>query len=99
LRKEKRFISVLGITIFLGELLARLSPSEGVKFFEWLIHNNRIALACRLIERWPPKSMDEDVFGALLRAHRPTPNEDQVWRSIERLCLTHWSLLWLHVQD
>lgn len=93
LKREKEFISVLGIVIFLGELLATVNQGDGLRYVDWLISMHREALACKLIVRWPLKHLDVSVFDKLIDMHRSGRSAKiklEAWRAMGRLCLHNW---------
>jgi hypothetical protein len=92
--KEEKFVAVLGMAIYLGEFIVRQSPQEGLVYLDWLIEQQRIAMACRLIERWPRLSLSDDVFSRLFMMNDQGIHSPDVWRVIEPLSLAHWKMFW-----
>src|ERR1039457_5167212 len=76
LRIKERFISVRGVVIYLGEILASISKQEGLKYVDWLISNSYEDLACRLIVRWPKATLSNSVFVKLLDLHKSGRSEE-----------------------
>jgi hypothetical protein len=101
LKKEKEFISVLGVVLYIGELLAASSKDEGLRFVDWLIAAEREGLACRIIERWPSSSLDEEVFARLIAMHtagRTAKVKSSAWNSLAALCEIDWRFFFRYVK-
>lgn len=100
LAKEKEFISVLGVILYIGELLATSSKAEGLQFVDWLIVSHREDLACRIIERWPGLTLDNDVFERLIRMQtegRTVRVKQSAWNSLSKLCESDWQFFFGYV--
>lgn len=100
LKQEDQFISVLGIIIYLGELLAMVSKNDAKKYIDWLVSNGRDSLACKLISRWPRQVLDDAVFQKLIDIHDNCDSlrvKREAWDCMERVCLRHWKIFFSHV--
>src|ERR1700733_933339 len=57
LKDEEKFVSVAGILVFIGEMVAEYSRERGLKYLEWLASQGRRDVACKLIGRWPEETI------------------------------------------
>jgi Domain of unknown function (DUF4062)/NACHT domain len=100
LDRQKLFISVLGIVVYLGELLATQSVKDGLNYIRWLISEKQEMLACRLFVRWPMRIMSDSVFLELIKLHQNSRNariQSEAWRALEKLCLHHWKIFFDYI--
>ena len=92
---EKVFISVAGILTYLGELIAKISETDGLKYVDWLINSNRADLASRILVRWPSELTNDQVFKKLLYIHSSSDNksfQSTIWKEIIKVGKKYWPL-------
>jgi hypothetical protein len=101
LKQEEKFISVLGIAVYLGELLATKSQKDALHYVGWLVSKGKETLACRLIVRWPIRNLENSVFEQLIEIHSRGKMEKiklEAWRAMGKLCLHHWDIFFDYVK-
>jgi hypothetical protein len=101
LKKGRKFVSVAGVVIYLGELLARKSYSDALFFFDWLVAQNREDIACRSIVRWVTTGNGDAAFHRLLNLHkvgRSASIRHEAWKAMESICLFHWEIFFQHIK-
>lgn len=97
---EEQFISCQGIVLYLGELLAKRSGREGLKYLDWLISIDREDLACRLVVRWPITKTTEQIFERLIKIHRLGKTnliKKAAWKAMENVCLYLWDIFFSYI--
>lgn len=91
---EKQFISVIGVAIYIGEMLAKVSKKDGIKYVDWLTSQGKESMACQLIARWPAETMEETVFLKLCSLHKAGHSNStrmEAWRVMVQLSLRFWN--------
>lgn len=100
LEQEHNFISVLGIVVYLGGLLARHRFNDTLRYIDWLLIAGRESIACRLIPQCPPQMRDDALFSKLIDIHKRVGTGTaklEAWKAMERLCHHHWNVFFDYV--
>jgi Domain of unknown function (DUF4062) len=95
LKKEKNFVSIAGIIVFIGEMYAAINPRRKLSFIDWLIQKNRTDLSFKIVSRWPKSYIDKAVFQKLLYFYEHAYNQNdrgEILNQVESLCHVYWSI-------
>jgi hypothetical protein len=99
---RESFVTVLGIVVYLGELLANQKRKAGLEFVHWLIKKGHIDLALGIVEKWPHDARGSDVFGILIHLHDERQSEDvrsQAWQAMQRMSAYYWKEFFAYIQQ
>jgi hypothetical protein len=99
LEQEASFISVLGVLVYLGEILSIVSKDHLQRYIDWLIAKGREILVCKLIVRLPHQALDDSLFTRLVEFHRTSHGslKREAWKSMERVGIRHWRVFFEYV--
>jgi len=99
--REENFISVAGVIVFIGEMIASRSKKDGLNFVDWLIEKDRSDLACRIIVRWPEQTLEKEVFCKLIELHEHGENNEvksSAWKALEEMYWLYWSIFFDYIR-
>ncbi|MGM0582893.1 MAG: DUF4062 domain-containing protein [Bacteroidota bacterium] len=100
--KEKNFVSVAGVIVFIGELFAANNPRQKLEYIDWLIQKERIDLSFRIISRWPKSYIDQEVFKKLLYFYKHANNQNdrkEILHQLEPLSHDYWPIFFPFIME
>jgi hypothetical protein len=95
LAQETQFVSVSGVVIFIGGIVAEKSKNDGLEYANYLLKKSRVDLACRVLNRWPENNIGEEVAKILISIHSEEYSSDIrkfVWQTLEDIHWRYWGM-------
>jgi hypothetical protein len=101
LKMQSQFVSITGITIYLGELAARRSIVFYEEYLQGLAAGRAFSTTCLLSRRVAKGRNRPRVFELLLGAYNAASRSlrYEIWKGIEQLAPMHWTLFSKHILD
>ncbi len=100
LERERFFVSVSGILVFIGEMVAENSTKDGYAYIERLIEKEKQDLVCKIISRWPEDRITDKIVELLIDLHRNGKNNhirSAAWQAFKNIYWRYWDIIFEYI--